>query len=98
MSNTSDWRFLRVSHVVLLLDGTRRLRFPVHHEGDVRRYGVTENIVAFISTADVRRLASARTVEGQLGSMTFALPPNFQEGVRKLLENVPSDWRWVPPR
>ena len=86
-SSGKRWRFLRRSEreLVLLLDGSTRLTpESVDYDNSVYGSDVLEMLGYALTTAEVRGLATARTVEGQVGGMTFALSEGELERIRAL--------------
>jgi hypothetical protein len=71
----AGWSFRDSHDLTLLIDGTQRRTYPGAYTGSIRGRVLMETVSFWVPVADVARIASARTVEGRLGSWAFTLSP-----------------------
>jgi hypothetical protein len=90
-TQTDGWRFLKNNDLVLLLNGTERIALEGAHDGDVGSILIKEVIAFRMSAAELQRVASARTVEGVLGSWRFELKPDEIAKVREMAMYIAKD-------
>jgi hypothetical protein len=86
ISSSSDWWYLKFHALVFLADGQRMSwdEEGVSHDGDVGSGYVLEQMNVILTPDQFRNLASAKTVEGRLGSTEFSITYADRESFRAL--------------
>ena len=81
-----EWRYLRNHEVLIVLNGSDRLRYEGDHTGDIGDGGVEELVTVDVPLADFERIASAQTVAIRLGERDFSLRPGEIARIRHLVD------------
>lgn len=81
-------------HLAFLVDGTRIPVPSLKHERDIGggSGNAIRSVSAYLSSADFVRMAMAKQVEGQLGSLEFVIPSDLFESLQamaSLIQNLP---------
>jgi hypothetical protein len=79
-----EWRFLQSRELYLLIDGERERISNGNHDGKVRR-GVSERLLFEIPSGTFSKIASAKTVELQVGGFEMSLKDEHLQAFRDLL-------------
>lgn len=92
-STSSDWRYLKDSHLYLLIDGKSvSLGQPKARDNDVQTgYSSVQvkEVLAFpIKYQTLQKLTAAKNVEMRLGSTEFSLPQYAIKDIKDLLGKV----------